>query len=186
MFNKEKDTAQPTTHGAFLPKKFFVTSGFATSSVSPLNAFDAALEKAGIAQGNLVNVSSILPSDAEEIPQAKVTPGTITFTVLARMDGDPGETIGAGIAWAWGVTPKNERYGIVTEGHGYKDREAIERELRWKLQEMAKIRDLKLEKTELKSEFTEVPKGKYGSVLVALVYVPWVEAESRRDPSGPD
>jgi len=141
------------------------------------------LEKAGIAQANLVNVSSILPADAEQIPQAKITAGTITFTVLARMDGDPGETIGAGVAWAWGVTSKGERYGIVAEGHGYKDREAIDRELRWKLQEMAKIRELKIEKMELKSEFTEVPKGKYGSVVVALVYVPWVENESKREPT---
>lgn len=171
-----------TTHGAFLPKKFFVTSGFAASSVSPLNAFDAALEKAGIAQSNLVMVSSILPPDAEQMNSAKITPGTITFSVLAKMDGDPGETIGAGIGWAWGVSPDGERYGIVTEAHGYKDKEAIDKEMRWKLEEMAKIRNLKVEKIQVKSEFTEVPKGKYGSVVVALVYVPWVEEDSKRRP----
>jgi len=81
-------------HGIFLPKKFFITTGVATSSVSPLNAFDAALVKAGIAQCNLVNVSSILPPDAELVESVPITPGTITFTVMARMDGAPGETIG--------------------------------------------------------------------------------------------
>ena len=170
-----------TIHGGFLPKSFFVTSGSATSSVSPLNAFDAALGKAGIAECNLVMVSSILPPDANQVPNAKITPGTVTFAVMARMDGDPGETIGAGIGWAWG-TSNTGRYGIVTEAHGYKDKEAIEKELGWKLSEMAKIRGLKLEKTEMTSEFIEVPKGKYGCVVVALVYSPWAEEESRRQP----
>jgi arginine decarboxylase len=167
-------------HGAFLPKKFFIAAGSATSSVSPLNAFDAALAKAGIAQCNLVNVSSILPPDAEETKNSPITPGTVTFAVMARMDGDPGETIGAGIGWTKGVTSRNERYGLVAEAHGYKDKEAIERELRSKLNEMAKIRDLKTDKIETRAEFIEVPKGKYGTVIVALVFAPWTEEESKR------
>ncbi len=166
-------------HGIFLPKKFFITTGVATSSVSPLNAFDAALVKAGIAQCNLVNVSSILPPDAELVESVPITPGTITFTVMARMDGAPGETIGAGIGWAWAKS-EEEKYGFVAEAHGYKDKEAINRELKWKLHEMAEIRKMKLEKIEARSESMEVPKGKYGCVIVALVYVPWTEIEARR------
>ena len=50
-----------------LPKYFFVTGGTALSPVSTLNAFDEALMKAGIAQCNLVPVSSILPADAVEV-----------------------------------------------------------------------------------------------------------------------
>jgi len=168
-------------HGLFLPKKFFVTHGAATSSVSVLNAFDAALVKAGIAQCNLVNVSSILPPDAELTESVPITPGTITFTVLARMDGAPGETIGAGIGWAWGRSASGEKYGFVAEAHGYKDRQAIERELKWKLKEMAEIRGMKLEKIEVMSEFMEVPKGRYGCVIVALVYVPWTGVEAGRE-----
>ncbi len=169
-----------TIQGAFLPKRFFITSGAATSSVSPLNAFDAALAKAKIAQCNLVNVSSILPPDAEMVQNDPITPGTITFTVMAKMDGDPGETIGAGVAWVWGASTNGGRYGIVAEAHGYKDKEAIDKELKWKLQEMAKIRELNMESIQVRSEFMEVPKGKYGSVVVALVYSPWTENESRR------
>jgi arginine decarboxylase len=167
-------------HGLFLPKKFFLTSGCATSSTSPLNAFDAALIKAGIGQCNLVSVSSILPPDAEKMESFEITPGTITFCVLARMDGDPGETIGAGIGWAWGITADERKYGIVAEAHGYKDREAIDRELKWKLQEMAKLRQMRLIHVETKPECLEVPKGKYGSATVALVYVPWELEETQR------
>lgn len=169
-----------TIHGVFLPKRFFIASGWAVSSVSPLNAFDAALIKAKIGQCNLVNVSSILPPDAEHVENETITPGAITFTVLARMDGDPGETIGAGIGWAWLTTNTHEKYGIVAEAHGYKDKEAIEKELKWKLNEMAKLRDMKIENFGVKSEFLEVPKGKYGSVIVALVYTPWTKEEAQR------
>lgn len=170
----------PFLRGAFLPKRFFIASGSATSATSPLNAFDAALAKAGIGQCNLVNVSSILPPDAEEIKNTPIMPGTITFAVMARMDGDPGETIGAGIGWMIGLSSKRERYGLVAEAHGYKDKEAIEKELKSKISEMAKIRDLKIEKMDTKAEFIEVPKGKYGTVIVALVYAPWTEEESTR------
>ncbi|RJX16081.1 pyruvoyl-dependent arginine decarboxylase [Candidatus Bathyarchaeota archaeon] len=167
-------------HGIFLPKKFFVTSACATSSTSPLNAFDAALIKAKIAQCNLVCVSSILPPDAEFIEDHEITPGTITFCVMARMDGNPGETIGAGIGWAWGITSDGKKYGIIAEAHGYKDKEAIEKELRWKLQEMAKVRQMQLLSIETRHACFEVPKGKYGSAVVALVYLPWDDEEAKR------
>ncbi len=171
-------------HGIFLPKRFFVTSGCATSSTSSLNSFDAALKKAGVAQCNLVGVSSILPPDAEWVENCEITPGTVTFGVLARMDGEPGETIGAGIGWAWGVTPEGQKYGLVAEAHGYKDKEAIDKELKWKLQEMAKIRQLQITSIESKPECIEVPKGRYGSAIVALIYVPWELSETQRYTNG--
>ncbi|MGQ9514612.1 MAG: pyruvoyl-dependent arginine decarboxylase [Thermoproteota archaeon] len=155
----------------FLLTKFFVTSGKAVSSTSALNAFDAALAAAGIAQCNIVTVSSILPSGAEQIDPIEIPPGTITFCVMARMDGESGETIGAGIGWGWGEGI-GVRYGLVAEAHGYKDKEATRRELCSKLQEMAKIRKLELRSFTTLEESMEVSKGKYGSVVVALVYLP--------------
>ena len=155
----------------FLPKKFFVTSGRAVSSTSSLNAFDAALSVAGIAQCKIVTVSSILPTEAEQIMPAEIPPGMITFSVLARMDGESGETIGAGIGWGWGEGD-GVRYGLVAEAHGYKDREVIRKELRSKLEEMAKMRNLMLRSSTTMEENIEVSKGKHGSVIVALVYLP--------------
>jgi arginine decarboxylase len=155
----------------FLPTKFFVTSGRAVSSTSALNAFDAALAAAGIAQCNIVTVSSILPSGAEQIDPIEIPPGTITFCVMARMDGQSGETIGAGIGWGWGEGA-GIRYGLVAEAHGYKDREATRKELCLKLQEMARMRKLELKSFTTVEENMEVTKGKHGSVVVALVYLP--------------
>ena len=77
-----------------IPKEFFVTSGRATSPVSGLNAFDLALKNAGIAQCNLVPVSSILPPECKERKWRKLPAGAITHAVVARMGGDEFAVLG--------------------------------------------------------------------------------------------
>lgn len=172
-------------HGFFLPKKFFVTNGVGLSEESVLNAFDEALMKARIAQCNLVSVSSIIPPDCEQISFAEITPGTITFAVLCRMDGRDGETIGTGVGWCWGENSgKKQNYGIVAEDHGYKNAEEIEKALRQKLKRMAKVRDLAIneEKINVRTESLIVPKNTNGSTVVAFVYVPFTMEEGSREP----
>jgi len=152
-----------------IPKEFFITSGKAVSPVSELNAFDLALKKAGIAQCNLVSVSSILPKDCGEIKKHNITAGSITYSVLARMDGDEGTNIGAGIAWAWA---KSKKYGLVAEAHGYMDRKALQETLEWKIKEMAKIRGIQIANVQTRIEVLRVPMDNYGCVISALVYKP--------------
>jgi len=152
-----------------IPKEFFVTSGKATSPVSELNAFDLALKNAGIAQCNLVSVSSILPLGCKERKWKKITAGAITHAVLARMDGDEGTTIGAGIAWAW---EENKKYGLVAEAHGYMDLKALRETLEWKIKEMAKIREIEIDKVNYRMEVLRVPMDNYGCVIASLVYIP--------------
>jgi len=152
-----------------IPKEFFITSGKAVSPVSELNAFDLALKKAGIAQCNLVSVSSILPKDCVEIKKHNISAGSITYSVLARMDGDEGTNIGAGIAWAWA---KSKKYGLVAEAHGYMDRKALQETLEWKIKEMAKIRGIQIANVQTRIEVLRVPMDNYGCVISALVYKP--------------
>jgi len=152
-----------------IPKEFFITSGKAVSPVSELNAFDLALKKAGIAQCNLVCVSSILPKDCIEIEKHNIDAGSITYSVLARMDGDEGTTIGAGIAWTWA---KSKRYGLVAEAHGFMDKRALEETLEWKIKEMAKIRGIQIGPILKRMEVLRVPMDNYGCVISALVYYP--------------
>jgi len=152
-----------------IPTEFFTTSGKATSPVSELNAFDLALKKAGIAQCNLVSVSSILPERCKQRKRRKITAGAITYAVIARMDGEEGTTIGAGIAWAW---EKNRKYGLVAEVHGYMDFKALRETLEWKIKEMAKIREIELDKIDYRTEFLRVPMDNYGCVISTLVYTP--------------
>jgi len=152
-----------------IPKEFFITSGKAVSPVSELNAFDLALKKAGIAQCNLVSVSSILPKNCAEIKKHNISAGSITYSVLARMDGDEGTNIGAGIAWAWA---KSKKYGLVAEAHGYMDKKALQETLEWKIKEMAKIRGIQISGVQTRLEVLRVPMDNYGCVISALVYKP--------------
>jgi len=152
-----------------IPKEFFVTSGKAISAVSELNAFDLALKNAGISQCNLVSVSSILPPNCVETKRKKILVGSITFAVMARMDGNEGSLIGAGIAWTW---EKDKKYGLVAEAHGYMDQRALKEILEWKIREMAKIREIEIDKIDYQMEVSRVPMDNYGCVVAALVYIP--------------
>jgi len=152
-----------------IPKKFFVTSGKAIDPISSLNAFDAALVDAKISQCNLVSVSSILPPEAEEIQKVPIHPGSVTFVVLARMDGDEGEEIAAGVGWTWEA---NHKFGMVAEAHGYMSREAINEILEWKLNEMARLRGITITEKKVRAETLTVPMDNYGSVIAAVVFLP--------------
>jgi len=150
-----------------IPKEFFITSGKALSTVSELNAFDMALEKAGIGQCNLVPVSSIIPPKCQEIEGKEIPIGAITYTVIARIEGKGGERIGAGIAWTW---EKSKRYGLVMETSGHMDEKSIKDMLEGKLREMAKVRRIEIVEINYRTEVLRVPPNHYGSVIAALVY----------------
>ena len=152
-----------------VPRGFFVTSGKAFSPISGLNAFDLALKKAGIAQCNLVPVSSILPPGCVEKNHQRIPIGSITHAVIARMDGEEGTTIGAAISWCW---EKDKKYGIAAEAHGYMDKDALKEISEWKIREMAKIREIEIDKIHLRMETLRVPMDNYGCVIAALVYLP--------------
>jgi len=147
-------------------KKYFVAAGTGLSKTSKLNAFDNALMQAGISQCNLVPVSSILPEHAKQIEPINIEPGTITFTVLARADGDAGEAISAGLGWAQCV----DTYGIVVEEKGVKTKEEAERKIKLKIKEMTDNRRIQIKKQDQKIVSIKVPEGQYGSAVVALIY----------------
>jgi len=150
-------------------KKFFVTSGKSASPISGLNAFDKALLKAGIGNTNIVAVSSILPEDSTQIGRVPLPKGAVVHCVMARMDGEEGERLSAGLAWA---KFKKKTWGIVAEDHGKYSARTMKERLRWKITEMAKLRGLKLGEIEYKIEtITEIPWDKEGCVLVALIFL---------------
>src|SRR5262245_19521266 len=72
-----------------IPKRVFLTRGVGTHR-HQLSACEYALRDADIEQQNLVSVSSILPAHCELIPRevgiAALSPGEITFCVLARAE----------------------------------------------------------------------------------------------------
>ncbi len=154
----------------FLPKEFFVTSGIGMDT-SELTAFDLALKNAGVSECNLVPVSSILPLNSKEIEPVKIIPGTITFCVMTRMDGKPGETIGAGLAYGF-CERDGGRFGIVSEHHGYHSKEYLRHMLEEKLNRMAEIRGLELSDARYYTETCEVKPDLMGTVIVLLIFMP--------------
>ncbi|HIH44147.1 MAG TPA: pyruvoyl-dependent arginine decarboxylase [Candidatus Methanoperedenaceae archaeon] len=151
-----------------IPSKFFVTSGEATSKVSELNAFDQALLSAGIGEQNLVSVSSILPIGVKQVERRKLPMGAITHCVLAQMRGGEGEMISAGIAYAFRTDGQG---GYVAEGHMHGTQKNLKEFLKWKMDEMAKLRGIELEKINYKTQELSIPMDHYGVCLAALVFM---------------
>jgi len=151
-----------------VPKKYFVSSGCAVSKVSDLNAFDQALMKAKIGELNLVSVSSVLPVGARKVAPRELPMGTVTHCVLAQMRGGEGEMISAGIAYA---NRKDGHGGYVAEGHMHGTKKALKEVLEWKMNEMAHLRDVELEKINYAIEELSIPMDHYGTCLGALVFV---------------
>ena len=108
-----------------VPSKVFFTKGVGRHK-DQLQSFELALRKAGIAQCNLVTVSSILPPHCKIVPRGKgekmLSPGQITFTVMARIDtNEPGRQLVASIGLA--QPAEGHKYGYLSEHHTYGETE---------------------------------------------------------------
>src|SRR3989442_7243180 len=124
-----------------IPTKFFVTSGKAVSKVSDLNAFDEALQNAGLAEQNIVSVSSVLPVGIRPVRQRDLPMGAITHCVLAQQRGGGGETISAGIAYGF----RGDDYrGFVAERHMHRTNNSLREGVEWKKGEMGELRGVKI------------------------------------------
>jgi arginine decarboxylase len=151
-----------------IPQKFFVTSGKAVSKVSDLNAFDEALQNAGLSEQNIVSVSSVLPVGVRQVRKRDLPMGAITFCVLAQQRGGEGETISAGIAYGY---REDGLGGYVAEGHMHGTKKSLQEVLEWKLGEMAKLRGIKFRRLEYRIEELSIPMDHYGACLAACVFL---------------
>ena len=81
-----------------------------------LGAFDAALIEAGIANTNIICLSSVVPPHAEIVfDKPEIDPadfGKRLYVVMARRDTDKIGKIAAGVGW---VMEKNGRFGLFVE-----------------------------------------------------------------------
>ncbi len=101
--------------------KAFLTKGVGRHK-EKLAAFEMALRNAGIAQFNLVTVSSIFPSGCKIVPKKEglksLVPGQILYVVMSRAEtNEPHRHLAASIGVA---IPKNpSMYGYLSEHHGF-------------------------------------------------------------------
>ena len=105
----------------YLPKEMFFTTGIGHHK-DKLTSFELALRDAGIAQFNIVRVSSIFPPHCKIISKeqglAKLQDGQILFTVLSDIaTNESGRMIAAAIGAA--IPMNNSLHGYLSEYHDY-------------------------------------------------------------------
>ncbi len=108
-----------------IPTKVFFTKGVGRHK-SKLGSFERALRDAGIAQFNLVEVSSIFPPNAEIIPKEEglkyLKPGQIVFVVMAKNSSNElNRLISASVGLA--IPKDRSRYGYLSEHHSFGETE---------------------------------------------------------------
>ncbi|UCG48532.1 MAG: arginine decarboxylase, pyruvoyl-dependent [Phycisphaerales bacterium] len=106
---------------SLVPKKVFLTKGVGRHRYQ-LKSFEEALRKAGVAQQNLVQVSSILPPKCKIISREnglnQLTPGQVCYCVMARADTDEhGRLVASSVGIA--VPKDRNKWGYLSEVHGY-------------------------------------------------------------------
>ncbi|MBN2138221.1 MAG: arginine decarboxylase, pyruvoyl-dependent [Sedimentisphaerales bacterium] len=102
------------------PTQIFLTKGVGRHK-HRLQSFESALRMAGVAQQNLVQVSSILPPRCKVISREKglekIVPGEIYYCVMARSDTDEhGRMIASSVGIA--VPKDHDKWGYLSEVHG--------------------------------------------------------------------
>lgn len=139
-----------------------------------LTAFDQALAGAGVADYNLVPLSSIVPPDATVATPGRVDQpyavGDPVAVVLARAVGDqPGETVAAGLGWALAAEG-----GVFMESSA-DGPDACRADLETKLADVRTRRDWDWTSTETVVRDHEVRD--VGAAVVAAVYGPLAWAD---------
>lgn len=109
---------------SLVPSKAFLTKGVGRHR-EKLTSFEMALREAGIAQFNLVQVSSIFPPHCELVdPQeglALLAPGQIVFSVIAKAEtNEPSRLAAAAIGLAIPKDPSH--HGYISEHHAFGQR----------------------------------------------------------------
>ncbi len=107
------------------PTKFFLTKGVGIHK-ERLRSFELALRNAGIAQFNLVSVSSILPPGCKKVSREKgltfLKTGEIIFVVIAKNEAnEPNRLIGASIGCA--LPAQSNSYGYLSEHRSFGETE---------------------------------------------------------------
>ena len=104
-----------------VPTKVFFTKGVGKAK-DQLTAFEFALRDAGIAQFNLVHVSSILPPGAKVVSRKEglkhLEPGQVVFVVMSRAAcNEPNRLLAASVGAA--VPADKKMYGYLSEHHAF-------------------------------------------------------------------
>lgn len=116
-----------TSPRLWVPSRLFLTKGVGHHR-EKLSSFELALRDAGIAEFNLVKVSSIVPPHCQQISRKaglrSLTPGQIIFCVMSQnATNEPHRLIAASIGVA--LPKSRENYGYLSEHHSFGQTERL-------------------------------------------------------------
>ena len=161
------DVARLAAAALFRPQAYFLCAGHGDAA-QPLVAFDQALLRAGIADVNLVRLSSIVGPHVKRIEPVKLAPGLLVPTAYARMCSQTrGERIAAAVAIARPDDP--ERAGVIMEFSAACSGREAEETVRGMAEEAVHNRGLKV--AHMESIFAEHVVEKSGCVFAGVVQI---------------
>ncbi len=104
-----------------VPATAFITKGVGKSK-EKLASFEMALRDAGIAQFNLVRVSSIFPPHCRLVPRSKgislLSPGQVVYVVMSENStNEPNRLMAASAGIA--IPDDKSRFGYISEHHSF-------------------------------------------------------------------
>jgi arginine decarboxylase len=148
------------------PKAVSLVAGHGEGNTE-LNAFDRALQDAGVADINFIRVTSIMPPGAHIIDLPRYPPGLLLPAVYARIASSrAGERIAAGI----GVGVSRERYGVIMEHTAHTSGADVDGAVRRMVEEGFHIRGLVLD--ELVTTVAEHTVERAGCVVAVALFWP--------------
>ncbi|MDR7522515.1 MAG: arginine decarboxylase, pyruvoyl-dependent [Armatimonadota bacterium] len=149
-----------------LPRAVSAVAGAGEGSTD-LNAFDRALADAGIADLNVIRVTSIFPQGARIAPLRPYPPGLLMPAVYARISRHtPGERIAAAV----GIGISEAGYGVIMEHSHTGTAENADQIVRRMVEEAMAMRGLRL--TEVVVAAKEHVVQRTGCVVAAVLFWP--------------
>lgn len=123
-------------------KNYFITSGTGCGKTE-LNSFDSALFNSGVANYNLVRISSILPADAKECDAITLEEGELLHTAYASISTNClNKTVSAAIAV--GIPVDNTKIGVIMEFSDNCTKEVAENKVSEMVVEAMKMRNYEI------------------------------------------
>lgn len=152
-----------------LPTRFFLTCG-AADATTELNAFDAALLRAGVGDTNLVKLSSILPPGAKQIEPYELPKGSLVPVAYGeRTSHEIGALISAAVAV--GIPEDPAAAGLIMECSRIGEAGPCEEAVREMVREgMEIIRGSRIR--EIKSISISHTVQRVGAVFAAVILCP--------------
>jgi pyruvoyl-dependent arginine decarboxylase len=187
--------------GNRVPYEYFITTGKGESNAGSkflpyeTGSYDAALYEAGIENANVIEYTSVMPTDAKEISREeglkRLQWGEVVECIKAQANGEKGSTISAAIMITDIHDPKGKYLGgFACEYSGSEDKNTVERSLEKSIEGMIERRGygvckdgIKMYKDNITDKGYKIHPGKvfeyesldvtkkHGSVLTAICFV---------------